>query len=239
MTQEDVIPAAELPEGAATARKRRIAFATTAAIIVLIAVPLALDRGPGGPGGLTGAGSPLANGAASLRSLLGARSPGERTAAQLTKTKNRPPPIIPRERALTKVHRPFIPPEIPIALLTPPTPELVGPPLVPAAALVSTPPLEWIGVPGTPGGAGPPMFGGPPGLIGPPVIGGPPGAPGPPGLPGPPGPPGPPGVPGPPGPPGPPPVPEPATWATMLLGFGLVGWRVRARNAAAARAAIS
>jgi len=25
----------------------------------------------------------------------------------------------------------------------------------------------------------------------------------------------------------------------MLLGFGLVGWRVRARNAAAARAAIS
>jgi hypothetical protein len=26
-------------------------------------------------------------------------------------------------------------------------------------------------------------------------------------------------------------VPEPGTWATMLLGFGLIGWRIRRRAA--------
>jgi hypothetical protein len=30
-------------------------------------------------------------------------------------------------------------------------------------------------------------------------------------------------------------VPEPATWMMMILGFGVIGWRVRSRRSAAAR----
>jgi hypothetical protein len=39
----------------------------------------------------------------------------------------------------------------------------------------------------------------------------------------------------PPNTPPPPPVPEPGTWMTMLLGFGLVGWAMRRKGAAASR----
>jgi hypothetical protein len=31
-------------------------------------------------------------------------------------------------------------------------------------------------------------------------------------------------------------VPEPATWATMLLGFAMIGWAVRRRTARVASA---
>jgi len=145
--------------------------------------------------------------AESLADLIGQRSPGQRTAALLTKTKH--------ARALAKVRaRPHVavPSQTELAkvLLPPPSPEValdLAPPL-PMAALTTPPPLAGFIVPPSGGG----------GLVSPPGGGGgggvlPPG--------------GTETFPSGPRQPVPSAVPEPASWALMLLGFGLVGWRAR------------
>ena len=148
------------------------------------------------------------NGAQNLGDLLSQRSPGARTAAQLTKTKK-------AQHALAKL-RQAAPPSTPIApspllaLIAPPAqlPVDLGKPMA-LLQVGSPPPFETIvGPPGgiigsPPGGGGSPPGGGgssPPGG-GPPVVTTQPLVPA--------------------------AVPEPGTWATMLLGFGLLGWRFR------------
>ena len=140
----------------------------------------------------------------SLADLLGARSPGARMEAQLTKTKH--------ARALAKVRMaPHEKPKTPKAdmveiaqLLGPPPPAPVS---VAGAVpgIISPPPsLAFIvgSLPGSEGVVPPPGGGGGPVTV--PttqpreVI--PPSA-----------------------------LPEPGTWATMLLGFGFIGWRLRRR----------
>jgi len=184
-------------------RRRRIA--------IIVAATLAL----GGATALTVqalAGSdPLeaaVNNARSLVELLRQRSPGERTQGVLTKTKR-------SQRVLAKARPVINPPlagpapsatELARILLPPandnPLPVALGTPL----ALAQLPaPFDSIAGPGpgggllvTPaGGGGLPGGGGSPPLVTPQN----------PGLPS--------------------AVPEPGTWATMLLGFGLIGWRVR------------
>jgi hypothetical protein len=144
--------------------------------------------------------------AESLADLLSQRSPGERTAAQLTKTK--------RARALAKMHaRPRSttaatePSEL-AKILVPPPAEVslnIAPP-VPMASLFM-PPMELAS--SSPGGG---SF-----IVAPPEGGGgvsPPGG-------------GPESFPNEPREPVPSAVPEPSSWALMLLGFFLIGWRGR------------
>jgi hypothetical protein len=146
-----------------------------------------------------------AAGAQSLADLIAARSPGQRTQGALTKTKHA------RARALPKTQwRPKDLPQIAIRPYVPSLQEVVtAPPLTPPpvqfafAAIVDTTPLL---------GGGPLVFTPGPGGFSPP--GGSPQTP--------------PEVPGP-----TPAVPEPATWALMLVGFGLVGWRMRRQPALA------
>ena len=154
--------------------------------------------------------------AQSLADLLNQRSPGERTAAQLTKTK--------RARALGKTRaRPHVgltagPPAELANILMPPPAEValeLAPPL-PMASLIAPPPLAGLVAP-PPGAGGPivsPPGGGGGGGVSPPGGGGqilPPNET---------------------HVPVPSAVPEPATWALMLLGFGLIGWRARRAKAA-------
>jgi hypothetical protein len=147
--------------------------------------------------------------AQSLADLLGQRSPGARTEGQLTKTKHGR--ALARQRVAPRPHAPLTIPAArmdvaPIAQL------LESPPLVPAAIDLEQPvPVAELGAP-------PPTLGGivipgagptsPPGGSPPVTFPGPePKEPLPPSA-----------------------VPEPGTWATMLLGFGLIGWRVRRRK---------
>ena len=148
--------------------------------------------------------------AQSIADIMRQRSPGERTEAQLMKTKGKYQVLAEREL-----------PELPqLAVYTPPV-ELFAPPLQPAIfvppalpVLAAAPPLS-------------PFFFKPPvgGVFAPPPPGG--GGPGGPG--------GPPGQPPPPGPPQIPSVPEPGTWAMMILGFGLSGWTLRRHRAKASQ----
>jgi len=189
--------------------------------------------------------------AQSLADMLDKRSPGERTAAQLTK--NRQARALPKIRVAPSPK----PAEVALAniLLGPPEPlpvELAAAPVAvsttPAAlAIVSPPGGGSVVIPPGGGGIILPPGGGPGGTNpGTPPIVAPPGDTPPPGdkppVVTPPGntpppdqpppivtPPGdtPPGDTTPPDHPTPPPVPEPATWAMMLVGFGLIGWRIR------------
>src|SRR6185312_514795 len=181
------------------ARRRRTA------LVGVLAVALA-GAGTFFVTGVTG--SDLAHAAVSqaksLTDLLDARSPGERTEAQLTKTK--------RARALAKhrvgpaaVHRQPSKQMVELAqLLTsqPLAPVSLEQPL-PLSAISSPTPLQTIiggggGVmPPGGGGGGPVTF---PTTQPRQVITGPSA------------------------------VPEPGTWATMLLGFGFIGWRMRRRT---------
>lgn len=146
--------------------------------------------------------------AKSLIELINQRSPGQRTKGLLTKIKHKR--VLRHERALPKIiaSLPFPPFEHQPALI-----DLVGAPplLVPAAFDNSLPPFEEA----PPPGSGPPVIL-PPGEglpVGPPIVSQPPPtSPPPPNLP---------------PPTSPPPVPEPATWITMLLGFGLLGLMIR------------
>jgi hypothetical protein len=142
--------------------------------------------------------------------LMHRRSPGQRTEARLTKHKHsrvlaeRPLPELPEIIApapYTPAVALFAPPLQPTAAAFPETPQLLAEKF--ASPLFYAPPIGGIFAPPPPPGGG----GG----------GGPPGGPG-----------GPPQQP-PPGQPfgQPPGVPEPATWAMMILGFGLSGWVLR------------
>jgi hypothetical protein len=148
--------------------------------------------------------------------LMKDRSPGERTAAELTKTKKKAAAVLPRQRALAKVQKPAPPKEF-LAALAPPLPQLAEalPGIVVPPILV---PFDTV-PPETPGG--PIVF--PPGSPGGPVVF-PPGGSTPPTI-----------VPPPP-PPEVPAVPEPSTWLSMLLGFGVLGSVLRSRRRALARA---
>lgn len=144
-------------------------------------------------------------GAQNLADLINGRSPGERAQGLLTKTKH--------ARALAKQFaRPEPLEDVPIKPYAPTLAEVVtAAPLVPPPELqaifptieAAPTPSGLIGVPTGPGGFTPP--GGTPET---PVV--------------------PPDTPTP-----PPAVPEPGTWALMLLGFGLIGWRVRKGEAQA------
>jgi len=162
----------------------------------------------------------VSGGAHNLLEMLDRRSPGARTEGQLTKTKH-------HQRALARMRgAPHVPtaapvptgqPELAAILLDVPQPlpvDLAAPPL---AELGPLPSLDTLI--GSPGGGG--------SLIGSPGGGGG-------------------GGPGTPGGDTPqtipteqphipvvdtPAVPEPSTWATMLLGFAVIGWRVRRRTA--------
>jgi PEP-CTERM motif len=182
-------------------RRRRVALAAGACVAA--AVPLSFSL-------LGVTGNDLVHAAASqaqsLSELLEGRSPGERTTAQLTKTKRaklRVSAVVPPE------HLAAAPPlirkgdhgDVAQMLMGPPPIDIV-PPI--AEAATDLPSLPEIG-----GGSGPGVVAGPPGGGGGPVSF-PASEPHHPVTP----------VSA---------VPEPSTWATMLLGFGLLGWRVRRR----------
>lgn len=147
--------------------------------------------------------------AESLADLIGQRSPGQRTSALLTKTKHAR--ALARARAGPHVDVPSQT-ELAKVLLPPPSPEVALDlaPALPMASLNTQPPLAGFIVPPPGGGGG--------GLVSPPGGGGGGGV-------------SPPGgtetFPSGPREPVPSAVPEPASWALMLLGFGLVGWRAR------------
>jgi hypothetical protein len=180
----------------------------SAAVAALLAVSLA-GAGTWSIGALTGADMVQAavTQAKSLADLLGQRSPGERTAAMLTKTK-RAKPLAREHHAgpLTAKQPKVSMTDIARLLQAPPPPLAVAPPELgspfPPIALAIPPSLG--GIVNSPPSSGPPGGGSPPASF-----------------------------------PTPQPkvtvpsaVPEPGTWATMLLGFALVGWRVRRRSCA-------
>ena len=156
------------------------------------------------------------NQATSLMAMLDQRSPGERTAGELTKTK--------RERVLADRQARAVPKNL-AEVLAPPAPVLaavdVQAPVAELPQLAPPPPGVFLLPP--PGG----------GVIVPPPGGGvvvpPGGSDTPPGGGGDNPPPPPPDT-----PPGPPPLPEPGTWMTMILGFGLIGWTLRRNRLAPA-----
>ena len=214
------IQRSQLARNAFNRRRRRTAIVFSALIAATIPASLAI-LGVGSSDMARAAQS----GAKSLAELLGQRSPGERTQAELTKMK--------KTRALAKVRHaaaPAVKGPSPLTLariLLPPVEDFpvdLGNPMVTAQAprplsfYVSPPPGAGGGGIVTPPGAG----GG--GIVTPPGPGGggtvvtPPGEK-------------PPGDIFPPRPSElvvpPPAVPEPGTWAMMLLGFGLMGWSLR------------
>jgi PEP-CTERM motif-containing protein len=161
-----------------------------------------------------------ANQAKSVIQLLDERSPGARTAAELTKTKRHalsdrelaPKPALPANLAEV-----LAPPESLLA------PVETGAPPAELAAVLSTPPGDILLPPPGGGVTVPPPGGGgvvPPGGGDTPPGGGDT----------------PPQPPGPPDHPPPPAVPEPGTWMTMILGFGLIGWMFRRNTPARALA---
>lgn len=180
-------------------------FAAAAAFALVGVAPLSISAWMGVDPAIPGL-----DAAKSFMAMMSDRSPGDRTAAELTKTKKKAP----QQRALAKIAKPETPPAFEEAI-APPAPVLAElPPFKPTLAglgpLLQSPPIGGGEIP--PGQSNPPGGGGgtPPG--GPPVN--PPETP-------------PPAV-----------VPEPGTWAMMLLGFGFVGWSMRRRrtNMAASRA---
>ena len=140
--------------------------------------------------------------AQSFMELMGKRSPGERTAAQLTKTKTvhkllseRDAPEVTGVPAnLAEVIAPPLPDIVPVDL-GPPQLALLGMPTLPGGILMPPP----SGGPKVPPGGGGGCCGGPPTET----------------------PPTPPNVPPPPA------LPEPGTWAMMLMGFGAMGVAMR------------
>ena len=191
------------------AKHRRRLMGGGAALAVLIAAPLAITAYMGVDPGFPGI-----DAAKSFMALLEDRSPGDRTAAELTKTKKK---AAPEQRALGKITKPETPPEFEEAL-APPAPVIETPPF--PVALAGLGPLVESPAPppggggfittGTGGGGG-----GGGGTENPPPENPPPENP-------------PPENPPPENPP--PVVPEPATWASMLLGFGITGLVMRRRR---------
>jgi len=192
--------------GAMRAQRRRAGL-VVAALCLATAVPTTLTFTDFGGSDMLQA---AVNKAESLVDMLIQRSPGQRTAAQLTKTKHKqialakmrapPKPAVPDAHELAKIL--LGQPELPVALAAAPIPPID---LVPPAleAIVAPPPGNAIIIPPGGGGGGVVPGGGPPASNpNPPpnepvVI---------------------------------PPVPEPATWMSMLLGFTLIGWSLRRRQ---------
>ena len=151
--------------------------------------------------------------AQSLADLIGQRSPGARTEGQLTKTKHArvlsKQRVAPKALALppSKVSLPPIAQLLAATPLPPATVDLEKP--MPLAELSAPPTLGGILVPG-PGPNAPPGGSPPASFPGPEpkVPVTPPSA-----------------------------VPEPGTWATMLLGFGMMGWRMRRSKRSGRKAA--
>jgi hypothetical protein len=179
---------------------------------VTLAVGLAVALAGVGTLSVTGVtGSDLAQAAVSraksLADLLNARSPGERTQAQLTKTKRAKPLARPRMRPAQHAQAPKDQ-MVEFASLLTSTPLAVGLERPLPLTAVSPPPSLAMVVTGGGGGGGgggvlPPTGGDGPVTFPTPqpreVITAPSA------------------------------VPEPGTWATMLLGFGFIAWQVRRR----------
>jgi hypothetical protein len=150
-------------------------------------------------------GANLANAAVdrakSFLELIHQRSPGRRTEAHLALTKHKRIVHL-HERALPKVRMPPVIP--PLVELPPALIDIVAPPVPIKMVSLDLPPIPLLEQAVPPGFT----FLPPPGLIAPPST------------------------------PQAPPVitppqsalPEPGTWATMLLGFALVGWQLRRRG---------
>lgn len=213
--------------GTLTVRNWRAVTSTRPAILLLFVAGSLGVSGLGISSAWSGipVGSGLLAKAQNLAAMLSERSPGVRTAGELTKTKRKLADAKPHERALGKIRRPVLPPEflralvpgvdfadaVPTTNLNP----LIGLP-APQFALEVGPPAGGIGsVPGTPGV---PIPGGGGVILTPPSSGTP--------------------VPTPISAPSPipaPAVPEPGTWAMMLMGFVCLGMKLkrdRARIAA-------
>src|SRR5215207_4173887 len=200
------------------ARRRRQMFLSAAiAFTAVVAAPLSVASYLGVESKIPGI-----EAAKSFMAMISERSPGDRTKAELTRTKHRAA-AAPKQRALGKITPPPPPKEFVEAIAPPPPKITEGVPL--AAAPTTLGPL--LIAPSTPGGIVIPPSAPTPGGSGGPT---PPGVeePTPPVVEEPTEPPLPPGDDEP--PPMPPVVPEPGTWATMLLGFGLTGLMIRRRR---------
>lgn len=196
---------------AAARRRRQVILSGALAFTAVVAAPLSIASYLGVESQIPGVAA-----AKSFMAMMSERSPGDRTKAELTRTKHRGA-AAPKQRALGKITPPPPPKEF-VEAIAPPSPKITeGVPL--AAAPTTLGPL--LIAPSTPGGIVVPPSAPTPGGTGGPT---PPGVEGPP----PTEPPPPPGDGGP--PPTPPVVPEPGTWATMLLGFGLTGLMIRRRR---------
>jgi len=193
-------------------RSRRRKLALAACACALAGFPLSLSLFGVSSADVVHA---AAAGAESLSDLLNQRSPGERTAARLTKTKH--------ARALAKraakpaaPHLAVAPPDFDsLASLLQGAPVDIAPPFTEIADTFPEPgiiPLPGLGGGNGGGGGGVTPPGGGGGTVTVPTS----------------------------EPHSPIPVtplPEPGTWATMLLGFALLGWRVRRRPANRVKAA--
>jgi hypothetical protein len=188
--------------------KRRRRMALAAVLATAAGVPLSLSLV-----GVTGNDVVHAavSGANSLADLLDKRSPGERTAAQLTKTKHAKRPV---SAVAPPDHQPAAAPlirkhdfdEVAKLLAAPPPTIDIAPPVEEASADIPTIAGLIGSTPDTAGtsiGGGGAAGGGGGGSSSFPASE-PPREP----------------VPA---------VPEPGTWATMLLGFAMLGWRMRRR----------
>jgi len=197
----------------AARRRRQVLLSGVIAFTAIIAAPLSVASYLGVETSIPGIET-----AKSFMAMMSERSPGDRTKAELTRTKQRKvAAATPKQRALGKITPPPPPKEF-VEAIAPPAPKIAeGVPL--AMAPTTLGPL--LITPSTPGGILIPPSAPPPGGTGGPT---PPGAeePSPTEQPPPPGDDVPPAT--------PPVVPEPETWATMLLGFGLTGLMMRRRR---------
>jgi hypothetical protein len=212
--------AAEARSAIRSRRRRMAALAVCACFGVAVPLSMTLADFSG-----SDAVAAVSGGAQNLLAMLDQRSPGVRTEGQLTKIK--------KARALARMrarapHRlaaapPLRQPELAAILMDVPQPLPVALTAVPLAQVDLAPPPSLGGLIGSPGGSGPSI--------------GSPGSPGAPGAPG-----------------GDTPqtipteqphvpvidtpaVPEPGTWATMLLGFAVIGWRMRRKTGSRLRPA--
>ena len=196
-------------EKKAAAKRRGIYLGSAGAFAIVLAAPLSVAAFMGMESSIPGFDS-----AKSFLAMMTDRSPGGRSKGELTKLKQTKV-AEPRERALGKITKPEPPKEFAEAI-APPAPKLAEPTQF-APAIAN---LGQLLVPPPPGGGG--------GIIVPPQAPPPGGGGGtpPPQEPPPENPP----PEHPPEHPTPPVVPEPATWASMLLGFGITGLMIRRRR---------
>lgn len=152
-------------------------------------------------------------GVQTVAAMLAERSPGARSVGELAQLKHKRQAAL-HQHALPKIRGPYTPPSAYQALSSPPPVALLPPPPAPLFATVAGGPEVITPVGGTPGGSfGPPVFAGIPspgggggGAFTPPIVTAvTPQVPVTPAA----------------------PVPEPASWAMMLLGFGLMGAALR------------